>query len=140
MPELKSGVSIAVFRDGEVLLAKRAKAPFKNCWSLPGGLQDAGEKPEQAAERELLEETALRAHRLEFQEIFEPILQDGDGNVTSHFVLAVYACTDFSGNPKPGDDVSELIWCRLDRLGRSLLTPQTDQVIMRIASRLGLRN
>ena len=40
-----------------ILLIKRARAPYPDCWALPGGFKDAGETLEAAARRELAEET-----------------------------------------------------------------------------------
>jgi 8-oxo-dGTP diphosphatase len=50
-----------VTRDNHILLAKRARDPFKGLWSLPGGFAQYGELAYQAACRELLEETGLKA-------------------------------------------------------------------------------
>ena len=43
----------------EVLLWQRALAPDQGAWSLPGGLIDAGEQPQDAVVREVREETGL---------------------------------------------------------------------------------
>jgi 8-oxo-dGTP diphosphatase len=43
----------------KVLLIKRKIDPFKDCWALPGGHLNEGESLEQAAYRELQEETSL---------------------------------------------------------------------------------
>ena len=48
-----------VLRDGKVLLVKRGIEPFKGCWDIPGGFLESHETPEQAAIRELREETGL---------------------------------------------------------------------------------
>jgi 8-oxo-dGTP diphosphatase len=47
-------------RDGEILLLKRAEgSALAGQWYLPGGGAEAGETPEEAARRELLEESGL---------------------------------------------------------------------------------
>jgi len=45
---------------GRLLLIQRGHAPHQGLWSLPGGRVEAGESPEAAVEREVLEETGLR--------------------------------------------------------------------------------
>lgn len=132
MTKPQTGVSVAVLNNGEVLLVKRGKAPFLGYWSLPGGSQNFGETLSSAATRELREETGLTAHNVEFSEFVEPVARDESGNVTSHFVLGVFACCEFSGTPKAADDACELVWSSIDKLTNYLLTPGTDAVIARI--------
>jgi 8-oxo-dGTP diphosphatase len=47
---------------GRLLLVRRGRDPHRGRWSLPGGRVEAGESPEQAIEREVLEETGLVVH------------------------------------------------------------------------------
>ena len=65
----------------KVLLVKRAFQPAKGTWSLPGGFIELGETPEEAAKRELKEETNLNGevikllgHCSHFNSIFGDIL------------------------------------------------------------------
>ncbi|GAA2629733.1 NUDIX hydrolase [Streptomyces axinellae] len=51
---------VAVRPDGRALFIERGWDPFKGHKALPGGHVDPGEGPEQAAARELLEETGVR--------------------------------------------------------------------------------
>ncbi len=130
-----TGASVAVFRDDSVLLIQRGREPYLGYWTLPGGTQELGETLGQAARRELLEETGLRAARLELAEIFEPILRDADGGVQRHFVLAVHVCREFEGEAAAGDDAAALRWCGLDRLAGQRMTPGTAEIILRISAR-----
>jgi 8-oxo-dGTP pyrophosphatase MutT (NUDIX family) len=55
-------VSAGVYleRDGKILILERAVGAMIGFWSLPSGLVEAGETPEEGARRELYEEAGLR--------------------------------------------------------------------------------
>jgi ADP-ribose pyrophosphatase YjhB (NUDIX family) len=53
-------VSAAIFRDGRILLVRRARSPAKGFYSLPGGRVEFGESLHSALHREVDEETALK--------------------------------------------------------------------------------
>jgi 8-oxo-dGTP diphosphatase len=53
--------SACVWRGDEVLLVQRGKALWHGIWMLPGGKMESGETAQQAAKRELFEETGLTA-------------------------------------------------------------------------------
>jgi len=59
-----SAVMMAVDDKKRVLLVRQYRLPAeKNLWELPAGRLDPGEKPLQAAKRELIEETGYRARK-----------------------------------------------------------------------------
>src|SRR3979490_1722595 len=53
-------VSAAIFRDGKILLVRRARSPAKGFYSLPGGRVEFGETLHTALHREVDEETRLK--------------------------------------------------------------------------------
>lgn len=108
-------VDILVERDGEVLLVRRAHDPFRGSWTLPGGFVDAGETLEQAALRELAEETGMRGARPTFVGLYDDPARDPRG----HTVTAVYR-VEATGTPRGGDDAAEARfhpWASLPTLG-----------------------
>jgi ADP-ribose pyrophosphatase YjhB (NUDIX family) len=98
--------SIAVFRDGRVLIVERAKPPLAGVWSLPGGHVEAGETAADAALRELGEETGVTAQVLGLAGSREVIRRAGDGRIEAHYVILAHAGMWSSGEPVPGSDVS----------------------------------
>lgn len=85
------GVSVGVWRGGEVLLVRRGGATFGGLWSFPGGHVEWGETIEDAARREVLEETGLRATLVGAPSPHEIILRDDAGTVVRHYLLMVFA-------------------------------------------------
>ena len=64
-PDEIAAVSVAVTRAGKALLVRRGRAPAKGLYAFPGGKVEPGETLEQAARRELMEETGLNVGRVE---------------------------------------------------------------------------
>lgn len=100
--------SAAVFRDGKVLIARRGKPP--HLWSLPGGRVEMGETLEEAAAREVLEETGVTCRIAGFAGHREMMLRDAGGALTAHFVIAAFAAHWTGGEARPGEEASEVAW------------------------------
>ncbi len=101
------GAAIVVLKDGKVLLGKRADANVGGgYWCFPGGKVEPGERAEQAAERELLEESGLKALGLQFMGFadlpFNP----------QPWVTLVFKCRSFSGSveAREPDKIGEWNW------------------------------
>ncbi len=125
----KTGCSVLVTSDEKVLLIKRGKDPLKDHWSLPGGSQEPGETLEECARRELTEETALVADRVEFARVRDRMGHTPDGELTHHFVLATFKVETYSGSAKAGDDAADLGWFTLAEMDALLTTPGTPEFI-----------
>jgi 8-oxo-dGTP diphosphatase len=105
----------ALVEDGDrVLLARRAREPFKGRWDIPGGFLEEGEHPLDGLRRELREETGLEVEPLEFVGV---AMDRYGGDSTAEATLNMYwTARVVSGEPEPADDVSELAWFDRDEL------------------------
>ena len=91
----------------EVLLIKRAREPFEGRWAFPGGFVDEDESLENAAARELREETGLTGIRLEQIGAFGDPGRDPRG----HTVSVVFAAMlSEQALVKAADDASDAAW------------------------------
>ncbi|MCV0424250.1 MAG: NUDIX hydrolase [Roseibium sp.] len=127
----RASVSVLCHKDGRALMVKRGRAPFKDHWSLPGGVIEIGETLIEAAERELFEETGITATLGAPVEIFDSIQRDENGKVVTHFILTVFTGTHSSGVAQAGDDAAEIEWVHPDELDKLLTTPGTPARIRR---------
>jgi 8-oxo-dGTP diphosphatase len=125
--------SLACFRDGKVLIARRGRAPNRGLWSLPGGGVEFGETAADGALREFFEETGAEAEIVGLAEIVESIARDADGRTELHAVILAYAGRLKSGEPGPSDEAEELAWVRPGRLGAYETTPGLERVVRRAA-------
>jgi 8-oxo-dGTP diphosphatase len=94
-----------------LLLVKRRVAPKPGMWCLPGGFVECGETPEQAALRELHEETGLtgRVNTL-IGATTSP------GTVYKSILLLGYLVIRYSGSAVAGDDASDVNFFKKDHL------------------------
>ncbi|WP_240540016.1 NUDIX hydrolase [Salinarimonas soli] len=115
--------SVAVFRDGRVLVASRSKPPAQGLFSLPGGLVEPGETLAQAALRELREEVGVEAEIVGFVNHVEIVERDERDRVRHHFVVCAHAARWVSGEPSPGAEAIEVRWVTQAELQSLPATP-----------------
>ena len=115
--------SVAVFREGRVLIATRTKPPGDALWSLPGGMVEPGETLEAAALRELMEEVGVEARIIAFNRHVERIEHDADGRVKHHFVVASFAGIWVAGEAQTGPEAGAVQWIDPLDLGDLPTTP-----------------
>jgi ADP-ribose pyrophosphatase YjhB (NUDIX family) len=129
------GIGIVVIKGDSVLLVRRGKPPNVGTWTLPGGAQEVGETTEQAARRELLEETGLEVDTLHFAATVDNIRRDADGRIRYHYTIIDFAARWVAGEPVAATDVTEATWAKLDALDEYGLWSEAHRVIA-IAHRL----
>ena len=118
--------SIAVFRDGKVLLARRARPPL---WSLPGGRIEPGETAEQAALRELREEVGVEAEIVAPVGEREAVRRDKSGVVVARFRIQAFAARWRAGEPKTGPEAIDVRWVEPDKVGELETTEGLAEIV-----------
>ena len=96
-----------VMRGNRILLQHKAKGLFgEGLWNAPGGKLLKGEAPEEAARREVYEETRLKVKDLVFNGVLNFYL--GDSRVLDQTVF-LFSCRRFSGRMQASSE-GELKW------------------------------
>lgn len=103
-------VSAAIFRDGRVLIVRRARPPAHGLYTLPGGGVELGETLEQAVVREVREETALAVEPVDLVGFRQAIVRDDAGRVERHFVILPFAARFLGGEIALNEELAEAQW------------------------------
>ena len=99
-----------VFRNGKVLVVRRARKPALNLYTLPGGVVEAGEPLADAVVREVREETALDIEPVALAGHREAIVRDKEGRVERHFVIMCFASRWLRGEPILNNELDDARW------------------------------
>ena len=118
-------------KEFKVLLIKRKNEPFKDQWALPGGFVEHNENLEEAARRELLEETGVKVNSMEQVSAFGEPGRDPRGRTISiAFLSRIFS----EEKPTSGDDAIEAGWFNVKNLPK--LAFDHDKIIDVAQSRL----
>jgi len=113
MPRYPAGpaltVDVAWIRGDRILLVRRGRPPFEGRWALPGGFVDASETTEEAALRELREETGLVGRIVSLIGVYSGPDRDPRKPTTT----VAYLVAGRGGPPRGGDDAAEARWVPL---------------------------
>lgn len=114
------GVGAVVWRDGKILLVRRARPPAAGLWAVPGGGVRLGETLQQAAEREMQEELGIRVRAREPVYAFDLIQRDEAGRVEFHYVVVDLRCEYVAGDIRPNEECLEAGWFAPDEVPADL--------------------
>lgn len=120
----KVAVGVVTARAGAVLLTRRNHEPKMGLWSFPSGFVDAGEQVEDAAVREVKEETSVdvRIDRLlgVFSQAGNPV------------IFIAFAATVIGGEPEPGPECMAVDFFPRERMPE-LAFPHDGEILRRWA-------
>ena len=97
----------------QVLLIKRGSEPCKDMWALPGGFMNIDESAEEAAIRELKEETGIDVKEVTQVGAYSKVDRDPRERVIT---IAFYTVIDNPVRAVGQDDAKQAEWFTLDNL------------------------
>ena len=119
-------VSAVIFRDGKVLLVRRAKSPARGLYSLPGGRVEFGETLHTALHREVDEETKLK---IEIAGLagWREVVPGPPGS--GHYVILTFAARWSAGEPDLNDEHDDFRWLAPESLGDLKITDGLQEIV-----------
>jgi 8-oxo-dGTP diphosphatase len=100
----KLTVDIVAPMEGGIVLIKRKNEPFEGMWAFPGGFVDIGETVEDAAVREMKEETGLDVELVRLVGVYSEPNRDPRG----HNVSVAFLANVVGGEMKADTDAEEV--------------------------------
>ena len=110
------GIGAVIINEGKIALIKRGNEPSKGKWTIPGGLVELGESPEQAVIRETKEETGLDVENPRLIDVVSNVDLDEKGKVKYHYVIIDYFVHVKAGTAQAASDAVELRWVPFDEV------------------------
>lgn len=111
----------AVISNSKILLIQRVKPPYKGYWTLPGGKIEFGEHPEEAALREVKEETDLDCKSEGLKGVASEIVHN-NGTKVAHFMLYICRLKPLHTNIQIKNE-GDLKWFDLKKLDGEKIAP-----------------
>jgi ADP-ribose pyrophosphatase YjhB (NUDIX family) len=124
-------VGVLLLDGDRVLLIERGRPPNAGLWTVPGGGVELGETLEEAAARELAEETGLACTLGPIVEVLDRVVRADDGRVEYHYVILDLLGTAPTGTLRPASDCADARWVAIDELARYPTTDGLEPVIRR---------
>ena len=137
-----TGFGIILLKDNKILLGKRhtdskkadSELHGEGTWTMPGGKFETGETFEEAAARELKEETSMTLLRSKV------ICVNNDKNEHAHFITVGFLGTEFEGVPKvtEPDEITEWKWFAMDNLPINMFPPSKNILVCYLNKKIAL--
>lgn len=123
-------VGAVVFKGDDVLLVRRNQPPAQGFWAIPGGSIKLGETLQEAAEREIKEETGITIRAKTPCYTFDVIERDEQNGIRFHYVIVDLAADYIGGDPVAGDDASDAQWISLNKLNKLPVSEHTKKLLL----------
>jgi 8-oxo-dGTP diphosphatase len=130
-------VSAAIFRDGRVLIVRRAQPPASGLYTLPGGGVELGETLANAVIREVREETGLEIEPLVLAGYRQLIARDDAGRIERHFVILPFAARLIAGELALNEELAEARWLKPSELSGLKTTEGLGDIVATAWERIG---
>lgn len=120
--QIKVGVGLYIFNPkNQLLLGLRKSDHEKGTWCPPGGHMEYGESNEEAAIREVLEETGLKIKKQDVS--LQGVTNDFYPESGKHYITLHLSCHKYSGTPQimEPNKCAEWRWFDLDNLPENLM-------------------
>jgi mutator protein MutT len=122
------GVSTVCIRDQAFLLVERGREPSKGWLAFPGGRREEGETPQQAAIRELQEETGIIAPEVSYLTTVTFDYSTSEFPAPKPFRLAVFLAHDPVGEAVAADDAAAVHWLKIEEMAQFDVTESVLEV------------
>lgn len=120
-------VAALIEREGKYLLSRRrADKHFGGYWEFPGGKLEDGESPEQALERELMEELGIRASAVKIIDAARHVSDEAD------VLILFYRCEWLSGTARPLES-DRIEWVKAADLSNYRFPPADERLIRQLS-------
>lgn len=118
------GINVFVIKEGKLLLGRRKGGYGEGEWGLPGGHLETGENMIDAARRELVEETSLKANKFSFVNLVN------DPNTFKHYIQVGFLAEEVGGDVTllEPDKCSGWEWFPLDALPEVIFSGHRKQI------------
>ena len=125
-------VGAVVIHNNRTLLVKRRNPPGKGMWAIPGGSVKLGETLQEAAEREMREETGVVIKAGNPVLAFDVVEPDEEGRIQFHYVIVDLMADYVRGEPRPADDAEDARWFSEADIATTPVNKKTRQLLSRL--------